>query len=150
MGTTTQFPAQIGPHGLEGSTRATRPSAATVNRALLLVGTAGALAVAGGLNGAAAADVDPDLVRLMRFMALLKGAFLIVALAGAYWRLARPSAAWRTTVYVAGPALMAGGTVALWRMQDPGLAAGALHIGLFALVAAALTDRDFIPALRRR
>jgi len=136
--------------GLDDLHRKRRTAASTINRAFLVLGTVAAFAVAGTLNGTAAHDLDPDLVRLMRFMALLKGAFLLAALAGSYWRLARPAAAWRTIVYVAAPALMAAGTVALWRLQDAGIAAVALHVGMFALLAAALTDRDFIPTLRRR
>ncbi|HEX8416980.1 MAG TPA: hypothetical protein VF641_05185 [Methylobacterium sp.] len=145
----TPYLGRIGSLPRDAAARDARRVSARRNRGLLLIGTAAAFALAGAVGGSAAADVDPDLVRLMRFMALMKGAFLVVALAGAYWRLARPAAAWRTVVYIAGPALMAAGTVALWRMQEAGLAAGALHIGLVALVASALTDRDFIPALRR-
>lgn len=134
----------------EAPARKGRTTAAARNRALLLLGTVAAVAVAGSLDGAVAHDPDPDLVRLMRFMALLKGAFLVVALVGGFWRLARPAPMWRTAVYVGGPAMMAAGTVALWRLQDAGTAAAALHIGLFALIATALTDRDFIPASRGR
>lgn len=141
---------QTEPLDLDALARKRRAAATTINRAFLVLGMVAAFAVAGTVNGTAAQDLDPDLVRLMRFMALLKGAFLVVALAGSFWRLARPAPIWRTVVYVGGPALMAAGTVALWRMQDAGIAAAALHVGMFALLAAALTDRDFIPALRRR
>ena len=131
-------------------TRKQRTTATTINRAFLVLGTVAAFAVAGTLNGSVTHDIDPDLVRLMRFMALLKGVFLVVAWVGSFWRLARPAPIWRTVVYVVGPSSMAAGTVALWRLQDAGIAAAALHVGMFALLAAALTDRDFIPALRRR
>lgn len=150
MRTMTPSLARVDLPTLDTSTTTRRRASVNVNRALLLLGTVTAFAVAGSLNDAVAHDLDPDLVRLMRFMALLKGAFLAVALAATFWRLARPASAWRTAVYVFGPAAMAAGTVALWRLQDAGMAAVTLHVGLFALVAAALTDRDFIPALRRR
>ncbi|MGU3468388.1 hypothetical protein ACLBXO_26410 [Methylobacterium sp. C33D] len=91
-----------------------------------------------------AAPVDPDLVRVIRFMALLKGGFALAALAGCFWRLGRP-AGWRSVVYVAGPPLMALGAAGLWSLRDPGLAALGLHLGLFAVLAAALTDREALP-----
>lgn len=96
-----------------------------------------------------AADVEADLARLLRFMALLKGAFAAVALLAAWWRLGRPSAGWRRLSYLAGPGLMAGGAILLWQLHAAGLATIVLHAGMFALLAAALTDRDFIPALAR-
>ncbi|SEP07999.1 hypothetical protein SAMN02799625_04600 [Methylobacterium sp. UNC300MFChir4.1] len=91
-----------------------------------------------------AAPVDPDLVRVIRFMALLKGGFALAALAGCFWRLGQP-AGWRSAVYVAGPPLMALGAGGLWSLRDPGLAALGLHLGLFAVLAAALTDREALP-----
>lgn len=122
---------------------------ANAKRTLLVLCTVAAFAVAGSLNAAAPAEMDQDLVRLMRFMALLKGSFALVALAGSFWRLARPAAAWRTAVYVGGPAMMVAGTVALWRVEALGPATAALHVGMFALLAASLTDKAFIPGLRR-
>ena len=96
--------------------------------------------------------IDPDLVLVIRAMAAIKGGLAALALAACFWRLARPASAWRMVVYVAGPALMAAGTVALWRLEALGLAAVGLHLGLFAVLAAALTDPDFIawPGRARR
>lgn len=99
--------------------------------------------IAAGRSPAAA--IDPDLVRVIRFMALIKGGFALAALAGCLWRLGRPAAAWRSLVYVAGPPLMAVGAAGLWSLHDAGSAALALHLGLFALLAAALTDPDALP-----
>lgn len=113
-------------------------------RAVLALATAAAL-TAGATLGTPAAGVEPDLVRLMRFMALMKGGFAALALAACWYRLARPAAPWRELVYLAAPALTAGGALALWRLAGPGLAAGVLHLGLLALLAAALTDGDFLP-----
>jgi hypothetical protein len=149
MGTTTPYPTHAPSLSHDIETAGEQAVSARAKRALLMLGTVAAFAVAGSLDPSATSAADPDLVRLMRFMALLKGAFLLVALVGSFWRLARPAASWRTAIYVGGPPLMAAGTMALWRMQDAGLAASVLHVGLFALLAAALTDRDFIPALRR-
>ncbi len=120
-------------------------------RTVLVLATIAALAVGGiAIAGGEAAGQDPDLVRLMRFMAALKGGFALVALAGCFWRLARPAQFWRRFVYVAGPPLMSAGALGLWALRDPGLFALALHLGLFAVLAASLTDRDFVPDLPLR
>jgi hypothetical protein len=92
-----------------------------------------------------ASGLDPDLVRVIRFMALLKGGFALAALAACLWRLRRPATGWRGVVYVAGPPLMALGAAGLWSLHDPGPAALGLHLGLFGVLASALTDRDFLP-----
>lgn len=113
-------------------------------RTVLALATAAALA-AGAALGPSATGTEPDLVRLMRFMAAMKGGFAVLAFAACWYRLARPAAPWRSLVYLAAPALMAGGALALWRLAAPGVSAGALHLGLLALLAAALTDGDFLP-----
>ncbi|MBX9930978.1 MAG: hypothetical protein K2Y56_05495 [Methylobacterium sp.] len=127
------------PQGLEASTAA---------RSLLAIGVIAGAGVAAVLPAASVGEIDPDLVRLIRFMAALKGGLLIAALWAGAWRLGRSAPIWRTTVYVCAPALMAFGTLALWRVQVPGLAAAALHLGLVAFLATSLTDRDFIPSRR--
>jgi hypothetical protein len=90
------------------------------------------------------------LVRVIRFMALVKGGFSLAAFVACFWRLARPAALWRTPVYVAGPPLMAAGAIGLWSLHDLGIAALGLDLGLLAMLAAALTDPDFLPDLSRR
>lgn len=120
-------------------------------RTVLVLATIAALTVGGiAIAGGDAATQDPDLVRLIRFMAALKGGFALVALAGCFWRLARPAQSWRRFVYVAGPPLMTAGALGLWGLHDPGLFALSLHLGLFAVLAASLTDRDFVPDLPSR
>ncbi|SFM80671.1 hypothetical protein [Methylobacterium pseudosasicola] len=89
--------------------------------------------------------IDPDLVRVIRFMALIKGGFALAAFAACLWRLARPAAPWRTAIYVAGPPLMAAGAIGLWSVQGVPFAATGLHLGMLAVLAAALTDPDFLP-----
>ncbi|MGU3540443.1 hypothetical protein [Methylobacterium sp. A54F] len=132
-----------------GAVRARGPI--RVGRPALVLGLVAAVAVAASL-GTGPDGVEADLARLLRFMALLKGLFAGAAFAAAWWRLARlarPARSWRGLVYAAAPGLMAGGAVALWRGAEAGAAALALHLGLFAFLAAALTDRDFIPDPRR-
>ena len=132
-----------------------RPRAASTRlngrRVLLVAGTLAGVTLATALGaGVGSSDADPDLLRLMQFMALLKGGFAVMALGACFWRLARPAAAWREMVYVAGPGVMAAGAVCLWQLQWTGLAAAGLHIGMFALLGAALTDEAFIPAFKAR
>lgn len=118
-------------------------------RSMLIALTALAIAAALAWSPTAPSGMDADLARLLRFMAVLKGGFATVAVAAAWWRLARPAAGWRQVVYVAGPALMAGGATALGLLAAPWLATVGLHAGMLALLAAALTDDAFIPARRR-
>jgi hypothetical protein len=129
-------PAPSGP-------RSARPALAVMTACAVLVGCAAALR-------SPSATVDPDLVRVIRFMALIKGGFALAAFAACFWRLARPVAQWRMPVYVAGPPFMAAGAIGLWSLHDLGLAALGLHLGLFAVLAAALTDPAFLPDPSRR
>ncbi|MCJ2012746.1 hypothetical protein [Methylobacterium sp. J-076] len=127
--------------GVHRPARPARPA-----RAVLVALTALALVGAGAaVARAPAASVDPDLMRVVRFMAAMKGGFALAALAACFWRLARPAAPWRMAAYLAGPPAMAAGAVALWASLAPAAAAACLHLGLFTVVAAALTDPGFIP-----
>jgi len=111
-----------------------------------LVGlTAVALLASAAIATAPAAFVEPDLARVIRFMALIKGGFALAALAGCFWRLARPAGPVRTAIYVAAPPAMAAGALALGSLHSPALAAAGLHLGLLAVLAAALTDSEFLP-----
>ncbi|WP_336491806.1 hypothetical protein [Methylobacterium nigriterrae] len=117
-------------------------------RIVLLVATASALAAAVLSGTPAEGGTDPDLVRVIRFMALIKGTFALVAFAVCFWRLARPTPGWRAPAYALTPAAMAGGALALWHLSAFGPAAFGLHLGLLVLLAAALTDRGFLPSPR--
>ena len=103
-----------------------------------------ALAVAGtAIAGTPAAEVEPDLARILRFMGALKLLFAALAFAVAWFRLARPAGGWRRLAYLGGPPLAAGGAVLLLSLHHPAVAALSLHGGLLAVLAAALTDADF-------
>ena len=95
---------------------------------------------------APAVAMDPDLARVIRAMAAIKGGFALAAFAG----LARPTRGWRTAIYVAGPPLMVAGAIGLFSLQGLGAAALGLHLGLFAVLAAALTDPAFFDGFSRR
>ncbi len=121
------------------------------SRGLLALGTVLALAAAGLIVARAPATaIDPDLVRVIRAMAVIKGGFAAMALAACWWRLRQPASGWRGGAYVAGPALMAGGALALWSLQSVGAAALGLHLGLFGVLAAGLTDPAFFDGRHRR
>ena len=62
-------------------------------RVLLVLGFAAGLGLVALGTAPAAGEADPDLMRLLRFMALLKGVFALVALGACAWRLARPASA---------------------------------------------------------
>lgn len=94
--------------------------------------------------------VDPDLARVIGFMALIKVGLTAVILATCRWRLARPARLWRAVAYVAGPPLMAFGVILLWSLCGLGLGALGFHLGLLGVLAAALTDDEFFPDPRHR
>lgn len=122
----------------------------TMRPARLVLSVAAALAFVAGLalvSERRPADIDPDFVRVLRFMAAMKGGFALAAFAACYWRLARPAAPWRTALYVAAPPIMVAGAAGMWSLQHLGASALGLHLGFVAVLAAALTDRDFLPQL---
>jgi len=104
--------------------------------------------IGAAILGGAPTRGEPDLARELRLMAAMKGTFALAAFTACYWRLARPANPWRMAIYVAAPPLMAAGAAGMWSLHHLGVAALGLHAGLFAVLAAALTDPDFLPALR--
>ncbi|GJG86074.1 hypothetical protein tb265_12550 [Gemmatimonadetes bacterium T265] len=88
---------------------------------------------------------DPDLARLLRAMALVKGVLVALGAGAVGWRLRRPmpwpfAAAYLTLVWVAG-----GATGVLWQLAGVGRAAVALHAAGALLVVLAWRDRAFVP-----
>lgn len=129
-----------------------RPGVSRVagKRAVLIVGVLVSIALAQAVAATPATPgVDADLLRLMRGMALIKGAFAAIAAVVCYWRLARPMPAWRASAYVGGTWVMAAGAVAIWHMRDLAVASIGLHAALFGLVFLALADPDFFAAPSR-
>lgn len=134
--------------GIAAAPEAGAPASGIGPRVALILLTCAAVSGAVALGGGAEA-VELDLARVIRCMAAIKGGLALLAFAACLWRLSRPSPGWRGAVYVAGPPLMAAGAIALWNLASFGLAALGLHAALGALLAAALTDRDFILLSRR-
>lgn len=108
---------------------------------------AGAIAI-GGETGARAALADPDLARLLRAMAVIKGAMFAAALGALGWRFRRPVAPAFGAAYLALAWTAAGSIGAMWQLAAPGTVAVVLHAAGAALLVAAWRDPDFLPRPR--
>ena len=82
-----------------------------------------------------------DLVLLMRFMAGVKAAMALGAVALVWWRMGAPVGRGTAAAYVAASALMAAGPGLIWDMRHVGLGAMAVHGGLSALLVVGWLDR---------
>ena len=100
-------------------------------------GALGFLGFAGGGDGGAGSD----LVVLMRFMAGVKAAMALGAVALVWWRMGAPVGRGTAAAYVAASALMAAGPGLIWDMRHVGLGAMAVHGGLSALLVVGWLDR---------
>jgi hypothetical protein len=112
-----------------------------------LVGVCLALAAVAGfsLGGEAATPLaaepaDPELARLLQFMAIVKGLSSIAIGALIAWRLGQPTVARLAIAYGAAGAMLFAAPGLVWRMQH--VAAGALlfHAGLVVFLATAAMD----------
>jgi phosphate/sulfate permease len=140
----------------------TRPASSALTRPLLLLVVAAA-AVAGVFVGGeeasarAVAEAGPELVRLLRGMALLKTLFAASALAGVLWRSSAPVSPTRLAGYALAGAAMAAGPGMIWRMDLMPAGAFLLHAGLLVTVVMLWRDpavgellAERIAARRRR
>jgi hypothetical protein len=102
-----------------------------------------AAAVAGGLflgDPAVALAADPDLARLLRGMAALKGLIVAPAVAVVWWRLGHPLSVRLAAVYVGGAWMMAFASALIWQLTSLGLAALVFHGAGLAMLVAAFGD----------
>jgi hypothetical protein len=109
-------------------------SQSLVLRVVLLAGS-----VAAGLVGSALANpvvgVEPELVFLMRGMALIKASLALASIALAYWRFGQP-VPYRVAVgYSFGVWLLVAATALIWYLSFIPAAAIMFHVGLVALLA---------------
>lgn len=117
------------------------------SRALLIVVIGAAFATVLDLpDSRVAAGVDPEFVRLLRFMALVKAAMASAVLAALFWRLAMPISPKRFAVYAILSGAMVAGPPLIWGMAHVGLGAVLLQSGLVAM--AVLLWRDPAAAVR--
>ncbi|WP_232630744.1 hypothetical protein [Methylobacterium sp. Leaf118] len=112
-------------------------------RLLLLGATFAASGTVWLASGASPPSVEADLARVLLFMAGLKLALAVLAVAVGLWRLSRPARGWRGIAYVGGPPLAVAGALLMLTLDHLGLAALGVHAGLLAVLAAALTDAQF-------
>jgi hypothetical protein len=109
-----------------------------------------AVGVAAGLGDPASLLAQrPDLVVLLRGIALIKATFALVALAAVLWRCGHALRPGHAVGYAAGCALMAGAAMSVWQLSSMGFASVAFHSGWIALFAVSWVD-GVGPALRRR
>jgi hypothetical protein len=86
---------------------------------------------------------DAELARLMRYMAVVKFAFVVIAAGLLYWRFARVIARPMLASYLGGTWMMAVACVLIFELTAIPLAAAVFHAGgLALLVAACLDQRD--------
>ena len=112
-----------------------RLSARSLLAAAVVLGTvAGFYATPHTTSAAAIADAGPDLVRLLRGMALLKVALVAGAAWFAGWRLRFPARPPLAALYVASLGIMAAGPGLIWSMAHVVLGAVLLHVSLATLL----------------
>ncbi len=110
-------------------------------RAALVAGTLVAITLAAALaQPSAALLADADLAFLLRGMAAIKAALVLLALALIGWRLGRPTAPAVAALYLLGAWLMAGATVLVWQLSAIPAAALAFHAGEITLLLVAWRD----------
>jgi hypothetical protein len=129
------------------STETGAPSDRGPSAALRLLALAAALAAAGlaaALSGDKATGADPDLSRLIKGMAILKGVIAAAVAAAIGWRLTSPAKPAHLALYLASAAAMVAGVALMWRMAAPGAAATLYYAGLIAAIFLMLGDRTII------
>ena len=108
---------------------------------LALVGAAGVMGVLGFMGGGDG-GAGSDLMLLMRFMAGLKAAMAVGAVALVFWRMGAPMGRGTIAAYIIATAVMAAGPGLIWNMQDVAYGAMAVHGGLSAIMLIAWRDRQ--------
>ena len=110
-------------------------------RAALIVGVGVAIGAAIALGHPdPLLQADPPLARLLRGMALIKGALALAAVAVLLWRFGWPVSRRLAGVYLASAWLVAGSSMLIWQLTSIAGAATAFHVGGLALIVAAWCD----------
>jgi hypothetical protein len=97
---------------------------------------------------------EPDLIRLLRGMVLIKGTIVLAAAALVWWRLGRPLAPDLAARYVAALCVSADAVAWLWGLHLIPLGSGVFYLGLLGLYLAGrrdplLSEPNFSPSRRR-
>ena len=83
---------------------------------------------------------DPELAVLLRGMAIIKGAILVVAVALLLWRFGRPVSQPAAAAYALGTWLAVGATVLIWQLTFIPTAAVLFHLGELAVLVTAFRE----------
>ncbi len=98
---------------------------------------------------AAAPVMSADLARLLRTMAVLKGAMALVSLGVVWWRFALPVLPRFAMAYLVGTWLMAGASVVMWQLTHLVAGGVAFHVGLAVGLLTAWRDMPNAREARR-
>jgi hypothetical protein len=79
---------------------------------------------------------------MLRFMAMVKAATALAAVAIIGWRLGFAASPTLAAMYIAAAALMAAAPLPIWQIAQAGLGAGLFHAGVLLAVIALFADRD--------
>lgn len=110
-------------------------------RSLLVLGCTVSVLLAAWLAAPATAlRADPELVFLLRGMALIKAAIVLAAVGVLCWRFGQPVLPRVAGAYLAGAWLTAGATMLVWQLSFIPLAALVFHVGEFTLLWVAWRD----------
>jgi hypothetical protein len=127
-----------------GATGLGRP---LVLRSLLVSGCLLAVWLAAATAAPSAASAgDPDLARLLRGMAVIKGSAVLLFLGLLWWRFGAPIGFSVAAAYLIGAAALSAATMLIWQLAWIGAAAAIFHVA--ALMLLVLAWRDGMP--RRR
>lgn len=120
-------------------------------RAVLLVVSIVAGLAAGALaDPAGVSHVEPELVVLLRGMALIKAGMALLAFSLAWWRFGSPMSSQAAAGCVAGVGCLAAATILIWYLSFILAAAVVFHLGLFGLLVLAWREGRSAWSPRRR
>lgn len=124
-----------------------------VARAVIVVALVASAVGAAAVGAETVSAGDPELIRLLRAMAVLKVAFVVAASAAIWWRLQAPIRSVWLAGYAVACAAMAAGPGLIWFSSHIILAAVLLHAGIAAAVILLWRDgatADLLAATIRR
>ena len=98
-------------------------------------------AVTAVLTGIDPSAADPELLVLLRFMAVVKAAMALGAAALVAWRMGWPVRPATAVGYILATSSMAAGAGLIWQLGHVGAGAVLVHGGLAALIAVTWQDR---------
>jgi hypothetical protein len=138
MSATVAGPASVFVQHVRGARGALRPAA---HRSALLIGCTAAVAlVAWFVPSGIATFPDPDLARLLRGMALIKGCIALAAVAAVLWRFGWPIQRGLAAAYMLGCWVLAGASMMVWQLALIGAAAIGFHVFELGLLFVAWRD----------